>query len=61
MTRGELLDFLTERANEFRKDKLQISRNVHLTEFILMSLEELLIYENNNLILNLMKKQLKQR
>ena len=31
MTRGELLDFLTERAKEFRKDKLQISRNVHLT------------------------------
>lgn len=31
MTRGELLEFLTERAKEFRKDKLQISRNVHLT------------------------------
>ena len=31
MIRGELLDFLTERAKEFRKDKLQISRNVHLT------------------------------
>ena len=31
MTRGELLDFLTERAKEFRKDRLQISRNVHLT------------------------------
>lgn len=31
MTRGELLEFLTKRAKEFRKDKLQISRNVHLT------------------------------
>ena len=31
MTRGELLDFLTQQAKEFRKDKLQISRNVHLT------------------------------
>lgn len=31
MTRGELLEFLTERAKEFRRDKLQISRNVHLT------------------------------
>ena len=31
MTRGELLEFLTQQAKEFRKDKLQISRNVHLT------------------------------
>ena len=32
MTRGELLDFLTEQAKEFRKDKTSISRNYHLTD-----------------------------
>jgi len=31
MTRGELLEFLTEQAKEFRKDKTSISRNSHLT------------------------------
>jgi hypothetical protein len=31
MTRGELLDFLTEQAKEFRNDKTSISRNSHLT------------------------------
>ena len=31
MTRGELLDFLTQEAKEFRKDKTSISRNSHLT------------------------------
>ena len=31
MTRGELLDFLTKQAKEFRKDKTSISRNSHLT------------------------------
>ena len=32
MTRGELLEFLTEQAKEFRKDKTSISRNYHLTD-----------------------------
>ena len=31
MTRGELLDFLTKQAKEFRNDKTNISRNFHLT------------------------------
>ena len=31
MTRGELLDFLTQQAKEFRNDKTSISRNSHLT------------------------------
>ena len=31
MTRGELLEFLTQQAKEFRKDKTSISRNSHLT------------------------------
>jgi hypothetical protein len=31
MTRGELLDFLTKQAKEFRNDKTSISRNSHLT------------------------------
>ena len=31
MTKGELLDFLTEQAKEFRNDKTSISRNSHLT------------------------------
>ena len=31
MTRGELLEFFTEQAKEFRKDKTSISRNSHLT------------------------------
>ena len=31
MTRGELLDFLTRQAKEFRKDETSISRNFHLT------------------------------
>lgn len=31
MTRGELLEFLTNSAKEFRKDKTSISRNFHLT------------------------------
>ena len=32
MTRGELLEFLTQRAKEFRNDKTSISRNYHLTD-----------------------------
>jgi hypothetical protein len=32
MTRGELLDFLTRQAKEFRNDKTSISRNYHLTD-----------------------------
>lgn len=32
MTRGELLEFLTQQAKEFRKDKTSISRNYHLTD-----------------------------
>ena len=32
MTRGELLEFLTQQAKEFRKDKTSISRNFHLTD-----------------------------
>ena len=32
MTRGELLDFLTQQAKEFRKDETSISRNYHLTD-----------------------------
>ena len=31
MTRGELLDFLTQQVKEFRNDKTSISRNSHLT------------------------------
>ena len=31
MTRGELLDFLTQQAKEFRNDKTSISRDYHLT------------------------------
>ena len=31
MNRGELLEFLTKQAREFRKDKTSISRNSHLT------------------------------
>ena len=31
MTRGELLEFLTKEAKEFRNDKTSISRNSHLT------------------------------
>lgn len=31
MTRGELLNFLTERAREFRKDRTVISRNYHIS------------------------------
>ena len=31
MTRGELLEFLTKQAKEFRNDKTSISRNYHLT------------------------------
>ena len=31
MTRGELLNFLTQQAKEFRNDKTSISRNYHLT------------------------------
>ena len=31
MTRGELLDFLTQQAKEFRNDETSISRNFHLT------------------------------
>ena len=31
MNRGELLDFLTNRAKEFRKDTTAICRNKHLT------------------------------
>lgn len=31
MTRGELLEFLTKEAKEFRNDKTSISRNYHLT------------------------------
>ena len=31
MTRGELLDFLTQQAKEFRNDKTSISRNYYLT------------------------------
>lgn len=31
MTRGELLEFLTKQAKEFRNDKTNISRNSHLT------------------------------
>lgn len=31
MTRGELLEFLTQQAKEFRNDKTSISRNFHLT------------------------------
>ena len=32
MTRGELLEFLTKQAKEFRNDKTSISRNYHLTD-----------------------------
>jgi len=32
MNRGELLEFLTKQAREFRKDKTSISRNYHLTD-----------------------------
>ena len=32
MTRGELLEFLTKEAKEFRNDKTSISRNYHLTD-----------------------------
>lgn len=32
MTRGELLEFLTQQAKEFRNDKTSISRNFHLTD-----------------------------
>ena len=32
MTRGELLDFLTQQAKEFRNDETSISRNYHLTD-----------------------------
>lgn len=32
MTRGELLDFLTQQAKEFRNDETSISRNFHLTD-----------------------------
>jgi len=31
MTRGELLEFLTKQAKEFRMDKTSICRNKHLT------------------------------
>ena len=31
MTRGELLDYLTEEAKKFRNDTNAISRNKHLT------------------------------
>ena len=31
MTRGELLEFLTKQAKEFRKDTTSIYRNEHLT------------------------------
>jgi hypothetical protein len=31
MTRGELLNFLTERAREFRKYRTAISRNYHIS------------------------------
>ena len=31
MTRGDLLEFLTKQAKEFRKDTTNICRNEHLT------------------------------